>query len=356
MPLQVPGDGTVTPPDNPPPDTTGQTSWPNPATGRAVTDWQYSRLASPWTGIGGLLGLPSDLPLIHAPGTGRLVMVRASRLAQVYGFTWQSGNTEVPIQLAANATGATRLDLIVLGLDRATWNVAVYAKAGSATLPALTQDTGLTGRFEIPLAAVAVPNAAVTLAPTAVTSLAWHKAQPTFVANTSVPLPHSPGQIRYTPDQPGMGYSTGTAWRTLLDDTKAGRGIIYAYKGGAATNLDPHTGTWMSTRSLAVPANRSLRLDARVGVTTTTGFTAVEVFININGQAETVGDSGPANIPAGRFTSVYASEFNYSTNSTGSPISVSGTARLTGAGGQKVTLTDFYFTVEDRGPAVPYTT
>lgn len=152
-----------------------QSSWPSPDDSRVVDDLSYEKLVAGQY-VDGQLGSPSDTPLVYADGSGRQVFLRAGRYAVLRGHGWTSGGTDVTLAVGANTSGSTRIDLVVLGLDRATWNVTAYVKAGTAGAgisPALQTDTGSTGIFEIPLAEVTVPNAASVTSAGQVKPRAW---------------------------------------------------------------------------------------------------------------------------------------------------------------------------------------
>lgn len=152
-----------------------QSSWPSPDASRAVSDLQYEQLAAPQY-TDGLVGSPTDTAAVFADSSGRQVTVRAGRLAQLRGHGWASGATDTVLAIAANTSGSSRTDLVVLGLSRTTWNVTAYVKAGTpgAGAPALQLDTGTTGIYEMPLAEVTVPNAAAVIGPSQVKMRAWY--------------------------------------------------------------------------------------------------------------------------------------------------------------------------------------
>ena len=142
-----------------------QSSWPAPAASRVVNDVQYEQMVGPQH-ADGLIGYPLDSPLVYADGTsGLTVHLRAGRYAQLRGHGWTSGATDDALTISSNSSGSTRVDLVVLGLDRSTWEVTAYIVAGTpgSGAPALTQDTGTTGTYEIPLAEVTVANGATAI-------------------------------------------------------------------------------------------------------------------------------------------------------------------------------------------------
>jgi hypothetical protein len=140
-----------------------EASWPSPThNDRSVTDAEYPHLAS--LGSDGVF--PSTTDIVYANSSGREVHVRAGKYALVQGHAWNSGSSEFNLTIAANSSGSTRVDTVVLKLDRSTWNVtaAVHQGTAGAGAPSLQRDSGDTGAWEIPLADVTVDNGASTIA------------------------------------------------------------------------------------------------------------------------------------------------------------------------------------------------
>ncbi|WP_431040077.1 hypothetical protein [Streptomyces sp. P9-1] len=141
-----------------------QSSWPSPAhNDRAVTDVEYEKIAARFSDDG-VDGKPSDAAVVTA-STGLNVTVRAGVYATLRGHAWTSGTSNVTLAVGANSSGQTRTDRVVLRLDRSDWTVRAVVKAGTpgAGAPALTQSTGDTGTYEIPLADVTVLNGAASV-------------------------------------------------------------------------------------------------------------------------------------------------------------------------------------------------
>jgi hypothetical protein len=133
-----------------------------------VTDTEYGHLA-PWNSDG-VFQSPTDV--VYANSSGREVHVRAGKTAIVQGHAWQSGTAEINLTIGANTSGSTRVDTVVLRLDRSTWDVTVAVRAGTpgAGASTLQRDTGDTGLWEIPLADVTVDNGAASIAAGKVTA------------------------------------------------------------------------------------------------------------------------------------------------------------------------------------------
>ncbi len=137
-----------------------ETTWPD-GSPRAVSDIEYELLGQCFA-PDGVYGVPSDPTTVFADSTGRQVKVRAGKSGVIHGQGWASGSTDTVKLIGANTTGFSRYDLVVLGLDRATWLATTYIKQGTPAstplVPALERvaaGTG-TGKWEIPLARVTV--------------------------------------------------------------------------------------------------------------------------------------------------------------------------------------------------------
>ncbi|MFJ2006989.1 hypothetical protein [Streptomyces chartreusis] len=138
-----------------------QSSWPSPGhNSRAVTDLEYEKVASRFSD-NGVYGTPADDAVVTA-GTGLSVNVRSGVYASVRGHAWSSGTSTVTLSIGANSSGSTRVDRVVLRLDRSDWTVRAVVKAGTpgSGVPTLTQQTGDTGVYEVLLANVTVLNGA----------------------------------------------------------------------------------------------------------------------------------------------------------------------------------------------------
>lgn len=171
-----------------------QSSWPSPDNSRVVDDLSYEKLVAGQY-VDGQLGSPSDTPLVYADSSGRQVFLRSGRYAVLRGHGWTSGATDVTLAVGANTSGSTRIDLVVLGLNRSTWNVTAYVKAGTAgsgVPPALQIDTGSTGIFEIPLAEVTVPNSATVTTAAQIKPRAWWSRPDGYASSGTDTRPPSP--------------------------------------------------------------------------------------------------------------------------------------------------------------------
>lgn len=193
-----------------------QSSWPSPGASRAVTDAQYEQLASPQY-VDGLIGNPADTAAISADGATRQVTVRSGLLAQLRGHGWASGTTATVLSIAANGSASSRTDLVVLGLNRSTWDITAYVKTGTpgSGAPTLQLDAGSTGIYEMPLAEVTVPAGATAIAITGVKARAWYARPPGSASggiDTRPPNP-TPGALLW---ESGTTYVwNGSAWERI---------------------------------------------------------------------------------------------------------------------------------------------
>lgn len=190
-----------------------------------VTQLQHERLlgrALP----SGLLGDPGDQPLIYADGAGtREIRVRVSRQAVVEGYGWQNDAVVVTKTLAANTSGSTRVDLVVLRLNRADWSLTVQVVQGTpgAGAPSATRSASTgsgSGVYEIELATVTVANNATTLAASTVTEKAWYLGEDgQILCKSSTRPPHQKGRTAFETDTGRWVISDGTTWRNAVDDS-----------------------------------------------------------------------------------------------------------------------------------------
>lgn len=269
-------------------------SYPSPAyNGGSVTDLEFERLSAPQA-PDGLIGVPSDLPLAFADSTGtRVVKVRANRRGLVRGFAYDSGATDIPLTCAANTSGATRIDLIVLRLDRTTWTVkeAVVQGTPGSGAPAAVQNTGAIGVWDLPIASVSVVNGASTLAAGTVTPLAWYVGDDGQILCTPTTRPpHSNGRrIRETTT--GRTYeSNGTTWVTLYDNS--GTLSAQLFPGYTATQNSIRRLNGVVVFALTVRKNVTIAAgtDSFIG-TVPTGFTpdftvdGLALYWSASGQA-----------------------------------------------------------------------
>ncbi len=159
-----------------------ESSWPTVAGSHAISDTQWELMAQGFAGDG-VIGTPADTTVVYADSTGMQVKIRAGKFALVRGHGWQSGTPDFTKAISANASGSTRIDLIVLRFARADQTVSVQVKAGTpgSGVPAtLQQDpsSGGSGLYEIALAQVTVISGASTIAAADVSQSTAYLAMP----------------------------------------------------------------------------------------------------------------------------------------------------------------------------------
>lgn len=197
-----------------------EASWPSPNhNSRSVTDAEYGHLA-PWASDG---IFRSQTDVVYANGSGMVVHVRAGKYGLVQGHAWCSGSTEFDLSIAANSSGSTRVDTIVLRLDRSTWDVTIAVRQGTpgAGAPALQRDTGDTGLWEIPVADVTVANGVGSIAANAVKMrplLQSGAVRPCTVI-TDIQSTLAPGDLVYESSTGRWIGWTGTSGSVLYQDT-----------------------------------------------------------------------------------------------------------------------------------------
>lgn len=195
-----------------------QDSWPSPNHNtRNVTDPEYEKIAARFSDDG-VWGDPNDSSVVYTT-TGLQVFVRAAKFASVRGHAWTSGTTDVTLTIGANASGQTRIDRVVLRLDRATWDVRAVVKAGTpgSGAPAMVQDTGDTGVYEIQIARVTVPNGASSVTVQREELYVGSRVRP--VTSTDPNLFPALGEIQYEKDTGRWRGWDGATRRTLYEDT-----------------------------------------------------------------------------------------------------------------------------------------
>lgn len=339
-----------------------ETSWPLPPD-RIITDLEYERLMASPLATSGLVGRTTDPALVYADSTGRHVKVHSDRRAWVRGFEWDSGPSDNTLTIAANSTGATRRDLVVLRLDRATFAVNAAVVTGTATVPSPTQNTGTSGVWELPLASVAVANGAVSIAPSDVTPLAWYLgANPVICTAATSPPFTTPGLVKFQDGLPYM--ATGSGWLLLMDSTRVPLGNAWSKRitpgsvsmGG---NLGDGTRTWLSAQNIAVQPSRTYRLFAQVSIKPSLGEggdQSARLNLYQNGSAGTLlASSGRVRLNfMNNGTYLHAVHPHYRTSPSQTTIPLfAGTLILYGASGYFNIDSDFDVVVEDVGPVDP---
>lgn len=195
-----------------------QNSWPSPGhNARAVTDLEYEKVAARFSDDG-IYGTPADTAVVSA-GIGLAVTVRANVHGSVRGHAWTSGTEGDTLSISANFSGQPRIDRVVLRLDRSEWTVRAVVKEGTpgSGAPALSQSTGDTGTYEIPLAEVTILSGAGTVTVTRRELYVGTRLRPA-TSTTRNPIP-TLGELAYEADTGSTRQWTGSSWRTVTEDS-----------------------------------------------------------------------------------------------------------------------------------------
>ena len=223
-------------------------SYPNPAYNAGSVDWaEHEQLAH--SGFGsGIVGHPGTTSQVaYTDGTGtRAVHLRAERWVLVRGLMWYSGPTLITLNLDANGSGQTRIDRVVLRVDRSAETVTeeyLTGVAGSGVPPALAANTGVgSGTWEFPLGRATVAPGATTLAPGDFVPEAWYLGGQSIVTNGADTAPGAAQQqaatLRYDAAADTVEVSTGAAWRQLY--SRSGKVAITAADGWSLAGYGGH--------------------------------------------------------------------------------------------------------------------
>ncbi len=247
-----------------------ETSWPTVAGSRVVTDDQFELMTASWSADG--VDPTVTTTSVYGDSSGRQVKVRAAFDAIVGGHGYNSGASDTTKSIAANASGSTRYDAVVLGLDRTTWAVTSYVKTGTpgaGVPPALQRDArgSSAGKWEIPLAQVRVLNGTATIAAGDVTDIAWRASGSTVLTTSTNPLqPPAADYAAMSHSDTGFDYTTvagawrrapwGSAWGLQKGNQWTGSGSVYALTTSMADS-------GMRTGSYAFLAGRQYKIRYR---------------------------------------------------------------------------------------------
>jgi hypothetical protein len=113
-----------------------------------ATELQWSRMARRW-GLDGVHTSDPTSTSLKVTASGTSTVAVAAGMAFVNGFFYNLDATK-NLSVPANATGAARVDLVVLRADQAANSVTSVYKTGGTTPPPLTQVED--GVWEIPIA------------------------------------------------------------------------------------------------------------------------------------------------------------------------------------------------------------
>ncbi len=208
-------------------------SYPNNAhNSRAISLAEHEQIIAPMGGTG-LIGYSTTTP-VYSTGTGtRTVKLRAGVRATIRGTRFNN-LTETDIdgtQILANTSGSARVDLLVLRLNREAADpnkftitpVVITGVPGPvpvAPLPVRNDTIDATGVWDLPLAEIAVPNGATSIAVLGVTNRAWWITPSGFTGLDAAKPPAEPGII-FRANDSGISYvatNTGT-WQRIYSNT-----------------------------------------------------------------------------------------------------------------------------------------
>lgn len=252
-------------------------SWPAPSGGRSVNDAQYEALAAAYS-YDGLISRTDGQTLCYGDSSGLKVSFRIHSQAVVRGHMWDSGASVITIDVDANPSGQIRTDLVVLRLDRSTYEIAPVVRKGTpgAGAPAFTQTPGDSGVWEIPVARVQVAASASTIGGSDVTVAGWYLGRGEIVCTSTTRPPHLAGLKIFETDTTNALISTGSSWVVTSSDT----GWINV----------PITNSWWTATDTAAPIIRRFN-----GVV----YLRLGDLKRINGAVQANDDSELVTIPEG---------------------------------------------------------
>lgn len=196
-------------------------SRPSPDNSSVVTFSEYELLTTMGVhGPHGVIGTPTDTPVVYGDSSGRQVKIRPNKAAWLRGHSWASDpSVDITMPLTTNTSGNSRIDRIVLRHNRATNDVTeailVGTPSGSPVAPSLTQNTGSTGVYEISLARVTLANNYTTVAAANVQPDCWWLGSggTLIFANGFTPPAGDIGQEAYDTTLGLWRYWTGSIWQ-----------------------------------------------------------------------------------------------------------------------------------------------
>lgn len=267
-----------------------EASWPSPGhNSRAVTDREYEEMVGSYA-TDGLVGSPDLVPLVYADATGMTIKVRADRRGLVRAHMWSSGPTEYTKAIGANASGSLRNDLVVLRLDRSTWNVTLEVRAGTpgAGVPNPVQDLGTSGVYELPVASVRVASGASSIGGTDVTPVGWYVGEQIIYCTSSTRPPAINGRRIIETNTGFQLVAVGTTWYRVPDE-RAGMGELGPY------TLPPYSGVGSTPVTLfdqfvSCRPSHFHNIAARIRPQATAAYSHVTFGMEIDGA--TVANSG----------------------------------------------------------------
>lgn len=193
-------------------------SWPSPNhNARAVSDAEYDQLVPSYV-TSGVIGVPTDPSVVFGDGSARVAQIRSGKFALVRGRLWSSGGSTVSKTIAANASGSTRIDLVVLRYNKTTFDVRSFVIGGTpgAGPPLPVNDSS---SYDIPLAQVRVGNGVSVINGADVTAVAYFLGPQSIVCTSTTRPPHAAGRPIFETDTGKSYVSTGSKWLLTSEDT-----------------------------------------------------------------------------------------------------------------------------------------
>ncbi|MEU0522772.1 hypothetical protein [Streptomyces niveus] len=220
-----------------------QDSWPSPGhADRAVTDSEYETVAARFSDDG-VYGDPTQ-PAVVTAGTGRTVTIRAGTEGSLRGHAWISGTTPVTLTVAANTSGQTRTDRVLLRLDRDTWTVRAVVKQGTPGAGPPTLTTGAEfSSYEVLLANVSVLNGANSVTVARAERYVGSRIRPATAAANGDPNPKL-GDVTWETDTKRLRLHDGTSKRTIYMDsgTISVNASVSAWSNEVESVIEVHNG------------------------------------------------------------------------------------------------------------------
>lgn len=197
-------------------------SFPNtPHNSRAVTLAEHEELMFP-VGSEGLIGY-TGTAAVFADSTGLQVKIPLGVTGWIRGTVFDN-TSETVVPVGSNASGSTRIDLLVLRLDRSNYTITPVVIAGiaGAAAPSAVRDENwdAVGTWDLPLAEITVINGASTITAAQVALRGWYLGPDgQYICTSTSRPPHVIGRRIRETDTSRTLESTGSSWLILLEDT-----------------------------------------------------------------------------------------------------------------------------------------
>lgn len=265
-----------------------ESSWPSPSDGRTVDDIEHEKIGIGFGPYAGVIGDFTSPQLIYGDSSGRQFKVAADRYALVRGHIWWSGSSIVTVPIAANTSGSTRVDLVVLRLSRTTWDVNLTVIQGTpgAGNPSSTQNNGTTGVWDLQLAYVTVANNASTISAANVQYIGPHLDP----GGGRVRIPAASWPWATSPWAVALGTEFLDATGLVVRWNGSNYDTIYKYRRVATATRNTDSSTWTGTESgslLSVTASLINGQLYRVSMCTWLSTDATTYPINLQSAVET---------------------------------------------------------------------